>query len=258
MIGSLTSTGLWQDDERIAKSEDFTYGEEQQTTGGVATDDSSSDSSSSAGDLTPEELTQLQEQGQAAAASLGMGNYPYYGGTNSSTGLPAVGDPDAAFARMTRQDYMNYVRDFRDFENELINRSQNDTSLIDAAREDTVNASALSSGIAERNAQRYGANLTPAQIAEQERAMGRASSLGQVQAVNNARLAQKSLNEQLQNDLINIGQGVNRSALSSMQSSAQNAVNLKNQYDQAKANSRAQTYSTIGSIGAAAIFALAF
>lgn len=232
--------------------------DQQQFQGGVATDDSSSESSSSAGELSPEELAGLQQQATEAASNIGGGNYGYGSGTNSSTGLPAVDDPDAAFANMTREDYLNYIRDYRTYEDELIDRSQNDTSLIDQAREDTADASALASGIAQRNLRRYGANLTPAQIAEQERAFGRAGTLGQVQAVNNARLAQKSLNEQLQNDLINIGQGVNRSALNSMQVSAQNKANLDNAYDQAKANSRAQTYSTIGSIGAAAIFALAF
>ena len=54
-------------------------------------------------------------------------------------------------------------------------------------------------------------------------------------------------------DLINIGQGVNRSSQSQLAGSAQNAVSLKNAYQQAKANSKAQTYGAVASLGSTAI-----
>ena len=88
--------------------------------------------------------------------------------------------------------------------------------------------------------------------------MDRNTTLGRIQAVNTARIDQKAANEELLNDLINIGQGVNRSALSSMGTAAQNAAQLDAAYQQAKAQSRANTFSTIGALGSAAIFALAF
>jgi hypothetical protein len=101
-------------------------------------------------------------------------------------------------------------------------------------------------------------NLTPAQRQQQERGLARANNLGLAQSVNDARIAQKEANQAAIGDLINIGQGVNRSSLSQMQGVAQSATQRKNAYDQAKAASKAQTYSTIGSLASAAIFAFAF
>ena len=68
----------------------------------------------------------------------------------------------------------------------------------------------------------------------------------------------REANTALMSDLINIGQGVNRASQSQMGSAAADATARKNAYTQAKAASKAQTYSTIGSLGAAAIMAFAF
>lgn len=185
--------------------------------------------------------------------AAGANNYGDY-----VSNLPSVSDPDATYAAITRNDYLDYVKNYREFEEELLERAQNDTSLIDQARENSTNAQGLMSGIADRNAGRYGVNLTPAQRQEQTRGLARANNLGQAQSVNDARIAQKELNQAAIGDLINIGQGVNRSSLGQMQSAAQNATQRKNAYDQAKAASKAQTYSTIGGLASAAIFAFAF
>ena len=66
--------------------------------------------------------------------------------------------------------------------------------------------------------------------------------------MNDARIQQKEQNTRLMSDLINIGQGVNRSSLSAMGSAAQDATQRKNAYTQAKAASKAQTMSTIGGL----------
>jgi hypothetical protein len=195
--------------------------------------------------------TALPVGGPGIAA--GANNYGDY-----VSNLPSVSDPDATYAAITRNDYLDYVKNYREFEEELLERAQNDTSLIDQARENSTNAQGLMSGIADRNAGRYGVNLTPAQRQEQTRGLARANNLGQAQSVNDARIAQKELNQAAIGDLINIGQGVNRSSLGQMQSAAQNATQRKNAYDQAKAASKAQTYSTIGGLASAAIFAFAF
>jgi len=195
--------------------------------------------------------TALSVGGPGIAA--GANNYGDY-----VSNLPSVSDPDATYAAITRNDYLDYVKNYREFEEELLERAQNDTSLIDQARENSTNAQGLMSGIADRNAGRYGVNLTPAQRQEQTRGLARANNLGQAQSVNDARIAQKELNQAAIGDLINIGQGVNRSSLGQMQSAAQNATQRKNAYDQAKAASKAQTYSTIGGLASAAIFAFAF
>lgn len=181
-----------------------------------------------------------------------------YGHEFSKAGLGWVSNPEEAYAEMTRQDYMDYNRDFRDMELDLIEQSQTDTSLIDQAREDVPMAARLTRGIASRNAERYGASLTPAQLREQERQLQLGNTLGGLNAISNARIAQRDANTGLLADLINVGQGVNRSSLQQMGSSAANFRQLQNNYSQAKAQSRAQTYGTVANLASTAIFALAF
>lgn len=188
----------------------------------------------------------------------GVHNRPGLRTGRNGPGLVNVKDPDRVYAQITRDEYNDYVRNYRQFEEELLERAQNDTTLIDDARVNAEQASGLMSGIAERNRQRYGANLTPAQQREMSRGLDRANNLGLAQSVNDARIAQRELNQAAIGDLINIGQGVNRSSLNQMQSAAQNATQRKNAYEQARAASKAQTYQAIGSLGAAAIFAFAF
>ena len=182
---------------------------------------------------------------------------PSGGGNSSGAALPHVSDPDAVFANMTKQDYLDYIKNFRPFEDDLINQATTDTSLIDQAVQDTAIAQQTTEGIAKRNLERYGANLTPAERQQQNRNLQRANTLGGIQSLSDARLAQKDANQKLLGDLINIGQGVNRSSLSQMGSAAADASARKSAYDQAKAASKQQTYSTIGSLGAAAILAFA-
>lgn len=188
--------------------------------------------------------------------AIGNFNFNYTGYTGNS--LPTVSDPEKTYAAVTRGEYLDYVNNYRDFEEELIDKAQTDTSLIDQARTDTAAASGLMAGVTERNASRYGAALTPAQQQQQGLMLQRANTLGGTQAVNDARIAQREANTALLSDLINIGQGVNRASQSQLGSAAADATARNNAYTQAKASSKAQTYSTIGTLGAAAIIALAF
>lgn len=164
-------------------------------------------------------------------------------------------DADKTLANITRKDFADYERDIKPIEMELLEKAKTDTSLIDRAKEDAARAPEMMRGIAQRNAERYGAYLTPAQRAEQERALERGTTLGGIQAVNDARIEQKDANRSLMADLINIGQGVNRSSLGQLGSAAANAAQRENAYSAAKAQHKANTYSMLGSLGAAAIFA---
>lgn len=176
----------------------------------------------------------------------------------AGTNLPTVSNPEQAYAAITRGEYLDYVQNFRDFENQLIQQAQTDTSLVDQARADAPMAAALTQGVASRNASRYGVNLTPAQLQQQQLGLQRANTLGSIQSVNDARIAQREANTRLMADLINIGQGVNRSSQQQLGTSAANYRNLQNSYTQAKAASKAQTYQTIGSLAATAILATVF
>lgn len=169
-----------------------------------------------------------------------------------------MSDPEKAYADITRGEFNDYVANYRDFEMELLDRASNDTSLIDQARTDSTNASALTAGIASRNASRYGGRMTPAQQQAMDRNLERGNVLGSVKSIADARIAQDEANTALMSDLINIGQGVNRSSQQQLGNAAQDASARKQAYSQAKAASKANTYSTIGSLGAMAIFAMAF
>jgi hypothetical protein len=195
-----------------------------------------------------EEMLRLQQQMQIGGVSTG----------GTSVNLPNVDDPEKAYANLTRQEYMDYVQNYRKFEEQLINKAQTDRSLIEQARKDVGVASALTQGVASRNAQRYGVALTPAQIQQQELRLQRANTLGGIQAVNDAKIAQRESNTALLSDLINIGQGVNRASQQQLGSAAGDATARRNAYTQAKAQSKANTYSTIGSLASAAILAFAF
>lgn len=193
-----------------------------------------------------------------AGAIEGFQNELSFRNNGLSGGLPNVSDPEKTYANITRQEYLDYVSQYRDFEEQMIRESQTDTSLIDASRENARLASGIAQGVSDRNASRYGAALTPAQAQEQRRALERGNTLGSIQSVNDARIAQRELNQNKLADLINIGQGVNRSSQSQLGSAAANATQRKNAYDSAKAASKAQTIGTVGQLGALAIMAFAF
>ena len=180
-----------------------------------------------------------------------LGTSRNYSSTNSR-------DPDALLAQMTREDYSSYQKDYGQFERDLVKRAQTDTSLIDQARVDSKESSALMSGVAERNRERYGSSLTGAQKQQQDRGLELSSTLGSAQAVNSARLVQKDTNTALLGGVIDVGQGVYQRSMQGLSNSAQNKNQLDNAYKSAKAQHKAQTYSTLGSLGAAAIMAMAF
>jgi hypothetical protein len=85
----------------------------------------------------------------------------------------------------------------------------------------------------------------------------RANTLGGVQSLADARIAQREANQSLLGDLINIGQGVNRSSLDQMGNAATDANARQRAYEQSRAASKAQTAATVGALGSSAILAAA-
>ena len=205
----------------------------------------------------PSESTELTEEQKKIAADAARGIYGSgYGYGEAGTGaLGNVGDPDKVFAQITRQEYLDYVKNFREFEQELIQKATTDTSLIDYAREDAATSAERTSQIAQRNLSRYGAALTPAQQQEMQRSINRGTTLGGIQSVSDARIAQRDANQKLLGDLINIGQGVNRTSLAQLGSAAQDATMRNNAYKQARASHKAQTAQAVGGLASMAIMA---
>lgn len=177
---------------------------------------------------------------------------------NSTANTNTAADPEQVFANITRQQYDDFYRDFGAFEDQMISRSQTDQSLVTQAKADAPKAATLTKGIADRNASRYGMTLAPEQLKERNTTITRQNSLGMSDAVNNARFAQKDLNDKLLGDMVEIGAGVNSSALGQLSSAAQTSNARNNAYTQARAQSQANTYNAIGQLASAAIFAFAF
>lgn len=166
--------------------------------------------------------------------------------------LPQVKDPEATFAGITRQDYMDYVDNFRAFEERLLSQTD-DTSLIDQARQDAPRQTEIAKGVQKRNLERYGGGgISAAQRQEQQRAIQRSGQLNLAGGVNNARIQQREVNSALLNELIGIGQGVNQSSLSGLGDasamSAQRAAAYK--------NAKAQHHSNMVGLGGAVVGAI--
>jgi len=167
----------------------------------------------------------------------------------SASQLPTVSDPDKTMADVATGQHERYIKNYRGFEEALI-AARNDTSLIDAAREDAPEQARIASEAAARNRSRFGLTQTAVQARETQRAEQRGAALNLAGGVNNARLAQRDANKRLLGDLINIGQGVNRSSLSQLGAAGENAVQRKNAYQNARAQHKAQTWQMVGSAGA--------
>ena len=194
-----------------------------------------------------------QEQQMApvtSGKSIGTLNYANTNRGFTADELPAVSDPDATYADVVEGQYEQYIRNFRDFENALI-ASRDSTDLIDAAREDTPQQIALAEGIAKRNRERYGYRPTAVEAQEMQRATQRGGALTLAGGLNNARLAQSDANQRVLSDLINIGQGVNRSSLSGLGSAAQNAASRQQAFQNDRAAYKQQTAGFLGRIGSA-------
>ena len=188
-------------------------------------------------------------------AVMGLGDaYTDY----STTSLPEVTDPEKTYADITRSDYENYVRDFRGFEESLLEDAETDTSLIDKAQEDSATQTEIARGIQQRNIERYGgAGLTAVQRQEQAKALDLAGATTTTGMLNNARIAQDQINRSTLADLINIGQGVNRSSLSGLGDASAMAANKRNAYNSAKAAHKSQMIGLGGSLASAALLAFA-
>lgn len=153
-----------------------------------------------------------------------------------ATNNASSADPDKTYASILRQDYNDYIGNFREFEKKLLDMT-NDTSLIDRSRENAATQAQIAEGVQQRNLERYGgAGLSAAQLQEQQRASQRGSQLATANTVNNARVRQREVNQALMQELIGIGQGVNTRALEGLGTAAQGAMQRRGAYKQAKAS----------------------
>ena len=174
------------------------------------------------------------------------------GHRDSISNLPAVSNPEETFAQITRQDYMDFVDNFRDFEEKLL-KATDDTSLMDQAREDQIRQNQIAQQVQQRNIERYGgAGLSNAQRQQQQRNLQLGGQLGLTNSLNNARVQQRQINNALLNELIGIGQGVNQSSLSGLGDASAMAAQRAAAYK----NAKAQHHSNMVGLGGAVIGAI--
>ena len=172
--------------------------------------------------------------------------------TNTMAGLPNVDDPEATFAGITRQDYMDYVDNFRGFEERLLALTDDD-SLVKQAREDQATQNRIAGEVQQRNLERYGGGgLSAAQRQQQQRSLQRGGQLGMANTTNNARIRQREVNNALLNELIGIGQGVNQSSLSGLGDASAMAASRAAAYK----NAKAQHHSNMVGLGGAVLGAI--
>jgi len=170
---------------------------------------------------------------------------------DSVGGLAPVENPDQVFADILREDYNDYIENFRDFEKRLLG-STDDTTLIDRSRQKAARQREVAAGVQRRNLERYGgAGLSQAQLQQQQRAAQRGGALSLANTVNNARIQQRALNQATLQELIGIGQGVNARALEGLGTAAQGEVQRRGAYKGAKANYASQMTNMGASILAA-------
>ena len=165
-------------------------------------------------------------------------------------GLQTVDNPDQEFAQILRQDYNDYIGNFREFEKRLLGKTD-DTTLIDRARQSAPKQKDIAAGIQSRNLERYGGGLSNAQLQQQQRTAQRGGQLSLANTVNNARVQQRSTNQALLQELIGIGQGVNARSLEGLSTAAQGEVQRRGAYKGAKAHYASQMTGMGASILAA-------
>jgi len=169
--------------------------------------------------------------------------------TDYTSSLPNVSDPEATYAAITRQDYNDYINNFRDFEERLLGQTE-DEGLIQRAREDQKTQNRIAQEVQQRNLERYGGGgLSNAQRQQQQRALQRGGQLSMVNTSNNSRIQQREINNALLNELIGIGQGVNQSSLSGLG----DASGMAAQRAAAYKNAKAQHHSNMTGLGVAAL-----
>lgn len=157
-------------------------------------------------------------------------------------------------ARISRDEFDRYIRDFRPTEEKTI-ASMNESTVgkaMDESQKNSVKARASLSRMRER----YGTDVTPMQAAGEARAEALSGSLNTLSAGNTAFLADRDRKQQTMAGVMNVGQQLRQQALGNYTSAASteaartsaDAAN-KSAYKQQQAAGKAQMYGTVASLG---------
>ena len=148
---------------------------------------------------------------------------------------------------ISRDQYASYTQNIDPVIDKLLLDTK-DTSIIDAAPEQAETASNIAKGITQRNLERYGSELTPAQQREMKRSQQRGTKISEANAINFARRDQAQVNLQRLVTAGNVGVSMQGRGNNMLGIAAGNEANRQNAYKQDQASARAQRASTLGTV----------
>ena len=174
-------------------------------------------------------------------------------GNYTAGDIPVVSDPEAYYAKVARDEFLRQKNQYGQFTRDAVSTALTDTSLIDQAKEDAPNLAALTKGIVDRNRERYGVDVNPAQAQARVNATNRASALAATGGVNNARINQLDQNRTSIARLMAVSSNSYKDALGGLGTAAANAASRTQAYKSAKANAKSQRINGAGAAVAAGI-----
>ena len=158
-------------------------------------------------------------------------------------------DPNGNLEAFMRSDYERFMNEDAPFQNALLDKAMNDTSIIDRAREIAPKEIEKQRQIAARNLERYGGgNLSPAQRREMERAQQRGSKLATANVINLARRNQREVNQALRAQLLASFNRQKAAATGMLAQSGLAQVQRENAYRNAKAQYRQNLFGLGGAL----------
>jgi hypothetical protein len=159
-----------------------------------------------------------------------------------------TGDVDVDIQQNILSEYEKDVQDFGVLEAELAGaRTDTVDESIEAARRQNEASLARS----QREASRYGLNLTPAEQVERQRLAQMQGEANVAGAANLARRSDEQLNLSRLAAVTGIGQLLRGNVLGGLSQFAQATISKKGAYENARASSKANQYGFLGSIGSA-------
>ena len=164
------------------------------------------------------------------------------------------GDPNSTLANVSEAKLDEYNRVYRPLNREMI-AGADSTAMVDAAKNDTNPAFDASEQRSRRMAQRYGINFSAVEQNERTHQNAAARSLNFDNTVNRARLGQYERNNQVRNDMIAVGRGIDTSAMQQLGQAASLQTQRENQNNQISAQNDAARSQMMGAVGSAAMMA---
>ena len=187
--------------------------------------------------------TKIDNNEVNTAVNIGSVNYT----PTTAPTLAEVDDPEQLFADVAQQ-RDEFVRSYvRPFQDALIEQLDS-TALVDQAPEDAARQSDIQEGVARRNLSRYGVEETAATRNARNTSNQLTRNLAEADAVNNARLQQRTQNQNLLGQLVNLSLGADKTALGMLGQASSLQGARESAYTSAVASSKAQRYGFVGSL----------